>query len=48
MGSDEELKGEVNKSLNRGLAASEYNIVIVKLLNSYEKCLKVAVDNMEK
>ncbi|KAJ4449394.1 hypothetical protein ANN_00793 [Periplaneta americana] len=45
-GSDEELKKTVNIWLNE-LAAEEYNTGILKLVNRYDKCLKVVGDYVE-
>ncbi|KAJ4445220.1 hypothetical protein ANN_07021 [Periplaneta americana] len=46
-GSDEELKKTVNTWLNE-LAAEEYNMGILKLVNRYDKCLNVGGDYVEK
>lgn len=41
MGRDDELMTAVNNWINTELAAAEYNIDILKLLNRYDKCLTV-------
>ncbi|GBM13491.1 hypothetical protein AVEN_40427-1 [Araneus ventricosus] len=46
-GSDEELENTVTTWLNE-LAAEEYDMRILKLVNRYDKCLNVGGDYVEK
>ncbi|GBM66715.1 hypothetical protein AVEN_197786-1 [Araneus ventricosus] len=46
-GSDEELENAVNTWLNE-LAAEEYDMGILKLVDRYDKCLNVGGDYVEK
>lgn len=48
MGSDDKLKTAVKNWLNTGLAADEYNIDIVTLLNRYDKCQSAGGEYVEK
>lgn len=44
MGNDDELKTVVKNWLNMELTAVKFKLVIVKLLNRYDKCLNVMGD----